>query len=55
MGCVGSGADDQERILEDVFGAQKGHFMKALGQDRWAERAALDHEETSYTLCSRGR
>ena len=30
-----SGADGQERIL-DVFGA-KGDFIKARGQDPWAE------------------
>ena len=35
-----SGADGQEGSLEDVFGA-KGDFIKAWGQNPWAERAAL--------------
>ena len=37
---VGFGADGQERMLEDVFGA-KGDFIKAWGQDLWTERAAF--------------
>ena len=39
-GFVGSGAEGQERILETSL-VQKGDFIKALGQDPWAERAAL--------------
>ena len=38
---VGFGANGQERILEDIFGAKKGDFLKAQGQDPWTERAAL--------------
>lgn len=34
------GADSQERILE-MSSVQKGGFIKAWGQDPWAERAAL--------------
>ena len=37
----GYGADGQERILETSLG-QKGNFMKAQGQNPWAERAALE-------------
>ena len=37
---VGSRADGQGRILEDVFDT-KGGFIKSQGQDPWAERAAL--------------
>ena len=37
---VGFGADGQEGILEDVFGA-KGDFIKTRGRDPWAERPAL--------------
>ena len=37
---VGFRAYGQERILEDTF-VQKGDFIKAQGQDPWAERAAL--------------
>ena len=35
-----SRANGQERILEDIFGAE-GDFIKAWRQDPWAERAAL--------------
>ena len=35
-----SGADDKEGILETSL-VQKGGFIKARGQDPWAERAAL--------------
>ena len=38
----GSGADGQERILEDVFVAKRLDFMKARGQDSRAGRTALD-------------
>ena len=34
-----SGADDQERILEASL-VQNSWFIKAQGQDPWAERAA---------------
>ena len=34
-----SGADDQERILEASL-VQNWWFIKARGQDGWAERAA---------------
>ena len=40
VGLVGSGADGQERIPEESL-VQKGDFIKAWGQDPWAERAAL--------------
>ena len=44
-GDGGSGANDQERILEDVFGI-KGDVIKAQGQDRGQkERAVLGCEE----------
>jgi len=33
-------ADGQERILETSL-VQKGGFIKAWGQDLWAERAAM--------------
>ena len=36
MEFIGSRADGQERILEDIFGA-KGDFIKAQGQDLWTE------------------
>ena len=35
-----SGADGQERILEDVFDA-KDDVIKACGEDQWAGRASL--------------
>jgi len=35
-----SGAQGQERILEMSL-VQKGGFIKARGQDLWAERAVL--------------
>ena len=37
---VGSRADGQGRILEDIFGV-KSDFIKAQGQDPWAGRAVL--------------
>ena len=37
---LGFEADDQERILE-MFLMQKDGFIKAWGQDPWAERAAM--------------
>ena len=37
---LGLEADSQERILETSL-VQKGGFIKARGQDLWAERAAL--------------
>ena len=37
---LGSQADGQERILGTSL-VQKGGFIKAQGQDPWAERAAL--------------
>lgn len=36
--CWGLGTNSQERILEMALG-QKGGFIKAPGQDPWAERA----------------
>ena len=36
----GSGADGQERILEMSL-VQKGDFIKAQGQNLWADRAAV--------------
>ena len=36
---VRPGAYDQERILETSW-VQRGGFIKARGQDLWAERAA---------------
>ena len=44
---VGFGADGQERILEDVFGV-KGDFIKARGQDPWAEGAAWWVVKSAY-------
>ena len=38
MGFTGLGANSQERILEMSL-VQKGNFIKARGQDPWAERA----------------
>ena len=40
VGNVGVRGDGQERILE-TSSVQKGSFIKAQGQDLWAERAAL--------------
>ena len=37
---LGLGTDGQERILESSL-VQRGGFIKAQGQDPWAERAAL--------------
>ena len=37
---VGFASQRQKRLLEGIFGA-KGDFIKAPGQDPWAERAAL--------------
>lgn len=37
---LGFGASGHERILETSL-VQKGGFLKALGWDAWAERAAL--------------
>ena len=37
-----SRADDQERILEMSL-VQNGGFIKALGQDLWAGKAAADY------------
>ena len=36
---VQSGANGQERILK-TSSVQKGNFIKAKREDRWAERAA---------------
>ena len=36
--CQGSKPDGQERILETSL-MQKGDFIKAQGQNPWAERA----------------
>ena len=51
-----SGADDQERILE-VSLVQKWWFIKAQGQDPWAEIAAAPGFEgwlTIYPQVGRG-
>ena len=42
---VGFRANSQQRILEDVFGVQKGDFIKVGGQDSWADRTAPDPVE----------
>ena len=50
VGLTRSAADGQERIFEDVL-VQKADFIKAQGQDPWAERAALGPRgETGYIL-----
>ena len=54
VGLMGSRADNQERILENSFWCKKGDFIEAWGQDPWAGRAALDHEERLVLYCGVG-
>ena len=38
-----SGAGGQERILKDIFGAEKGCYW-SMGQDLWAEELHWGHD-----------
>ena len=44
VGFVGSGADGQERILEDIFGAEKVILLKHRDGTRGQEELPWDHE-----------
>ena len=51
---LGFRVNNQERMLETSL-VQKGSFIKAWGQDPWAERAAVGSEELCIIYFQVGR
>ena len=51
---LGSGVNGQERILEVSSVQRGGFFIKAWGEDLWAERAALGLRGVADFILSSG-